>query len=91
MEGQGQGMLDVATAASGTLTGVPATMSKLRYAELERTLRASAIDGDAVTQMLRALCDVLRFDPTASGYTPRRAASIRAWRAKKKKAAGSSA
>lgn len=68
------------------LTGVPSTLSKRRYAELERTLRGSGIDGDSVTQMLRVLCDVLRFDPSASGYTPRRAASIRAYREKKKSA-----
>ena len=69
-------------------TGVPASLSKRRYAELERVLRASETDAEAVTRMLHALCRVLSFDPTASGYTPSRAASIRAWRERKKAATG---
>ena len=47
----------------------PSTMSKRRYAELEKML-ADGLPEDHVEFALRAVRDALKFDPAASQYTP---------------------
>lgn len=59
-------------------------LSKKRYAALVSVLRKEF--GEAavtVDSMLPVLCDALGFDPSANSYTPKQAAAMRAWRAKK--------
>ena len=68
------------------------TVSKKRYTALEAAYRAAAPSlRDACTQsddalvagVLAILRNVLSLDPSVSAYTPRQAASSRAWRDKK--------
>lgn len=62
------------------------TLSKKRYAAVQAALAAErgalGLSEEQVGAVLAVVCRTLGFDPSQTSYTPRAAASNRAWRAR---------
>lgn len=60
------------------------TMTKGKYAELERVLKESIPDQGHVETMLKCLRETLKFDPDVSTYDETKSKNIRAYRERMK-------
>jgi len=59
------------------------TLSKVKYADLERSLR-DKYDEELVEGFLQVMRETLQFDPSMSSYDTKRSQQIREYRARKK-------
>jgi hypothetical protein len=68
-------------------------LSKARYAAFEDELRSGVMrwrgsvvsDDEAVAAVLSMLCEVTKYDPSRSTYTPAQAHAIKSWRQRQKR------
>lgn len=67
------------------------TLSKKRYAELRERVNSIMADENAAAEVLKAMCEVLRFNPTVSRYSEgmreKLVENTRKWRQRKKEEA----